>query len=70
MTTATTASFNAYLPRCGAIVTNFGGILCHGAVVAREGGIPAVVGCAHATELLATGDRVRVDGDAGTVERL
>ena len=67
VTTATTASFNAYLPRCGAIVTNFGGILSHGALVAREGKIPAVVGCAYATDLIKTGDTVRVDGDEGTV---
>jgi len=39
----------------------------HGAVVAREYGIPAVVGVAGATEQIATGQRIRVDDSAGTV---
>ena len=40
----------------------------HAAIIARELGIPAVVGCGNATMLLKTGDRVRVDGGRGTVE--
>jgi rifampicin phosphotransferase len=44
--------------------------LSHAAIVARELGIPAVVGCGDATMRLKTGDRVRVDGTAGTVEIL
>jgi len=43
-----------------AIVTNRGGRTCHAAIVARELGIPAVVGCEHATESLHTGDEVTV----------
>ncbi len=42
--------------------------LSHAAIVARELGIPAVVGCANATTRLHTGDRVRVDGGKGVVE--
>jgi len=42
--------------------------LSHAAIVAREMGIPAVVGCGNATMFLKTGDRVRVDGGAGSVE--
>ena len=45
-----------------------GGSLSHAAIVARELGIPAVVGCGDATMLLKTGDFVRVDGSAGSVE--
>ena len=45
-------------------------ILSNAAIVAREMGIPAVVGCGNATMLLKTGDRVRVDGGEGTVEIL
>ena len=44
-----------------------GGMMSHGAVVAREYGIPAVVGVAGATEQITTGSRVTVDGSAGTV---
>ncbi|KAH8066420.1 Pyruvate phosphate dikinase [Aureococcus anophagefferens] len=45
----TNSSFNAYLNRCGAVVTNTGGALSHAAICAREAAIPAVCGCAHAT---------------------
>jgi rifampicin phosphotransferase len=50
-----------------AVVTDTGGILSHSAVVAREYGIPAVVGAGRATAAIADGDLVEVDGDAGTV---
>lgn len=51
----------------GALVMEMGGMMSHGAVVAREYGIPAVVGVPGATERIATGQRVTVDGSAGTV---
>lgn len=41
--------------------------MCHGAVVAREYGIPAVVGVKHATDLIRTGAEIIVDGDEGRV---
>ena len=47
-----------------------GAPLSHAAIVARELGIPAVVGCGNATTLLHSGDWIRVDGGAGTVEIL
>ena len=53
-----------------AIVTNRGGRTCHAAIIARELGIPAVVGCGYATELLKHGDEATVscsDGDEGKV---
>ena len=50
-----------------AVVTDTGGVLSHCAVVAREYGIPAVVGAGTATNVIADGDVVEVDGDAGTV---
>ncbi|SFM35559.1 phosphoenolpyruvate synthase [Pelosinus propionicus] len=53
-----------------AIVTEVGGLMTHGAVVAREYGIPAVVGVDDATTLINDGDRIRVDGDQGFVEIL
>jgi pyruvate,water dikinase len=51
----------------GGLVMEMGGAMSHGAVVAREYGIPAVVGVAGATERIATGQQVTVDGSAGTV---
>ncbi len=45
-----------------------GAPLSHAAIVARELRVPAVVGCGNATQLLRTGDRVRVDGARGTVD--
>jgi rifampicin phosphotransferase len=44
-----------------------GGMMSHGAVVAREYGIPAVVGVPRATERIGTGATITVDGSAGTV---
>ncbi len=51
------------------IVSERGGVLDHGAAIARELGIPCVVGCAGAWQALRTGDRVELDGDAGVVTR-
>ena len=64
---ATSPAFNVVLPLLGAIVTDRGGILSHAAIVAREFGIPAVVGCDDATRRIPDGARVRVDGEAGDV---
>jgi pyruvate,water dikinase len=55
-------------PRAAAIVTDVGAPLSHAAIVARELGIPAVVGCGSATMRLHTGDRVIVDGGRGVVQ--
>ena len=52
------------------VVTELGGPLSHAALVAREYGVPAVVNVAGATVALRTGERIRVDGDRGYVERL
>ena len=68
--TSTGPAFNLVLPLVGAIVTDRGGLLSHAAIVSREFGIPAVVGCSDATLLLRDGDRVRVDGGTGVVSRL
>jgi pyruvate,water dikinase len=53
----------------GALVMEMGGMMSHGAVVAREYGIPAVVGVPDATGRIATGEQITVDGSAGTVAR-
>jgi pyruvate,water dikinase len=53
-----------------ALVTEVGGLMTHGAVIAREYGLPAVVGVEHATQLIADGQRIRVHGTDGYVEIL
>lgn len=63
----TDIAWTLIFPRAAAVVTDVGAPLSHAAIVARELGIPAVVGCGDATARLKTGDRVRVDGGAGTV---
>ena len=66
----TTPDWEPIMKQAAAIVTNRGGRTCHAAIVAREFGIPAVVGTESATERLKTGDAVTVDcaeGDVGIV---
>jgi len=53
-----------------AAVSDIGGAMSHAAIVAREYGMPAVVGTGDATKRIRTGDRIRVDGDRGTVRVL
>ncbi|WP_447009088.1 PEP/pyruvate-binding domain-containing protein [Saccharothrix sp. DSM 118769] len=67
VTTVTNIGWTPLFPRAAAVVTDVGAPLSHAAVVARELGVPAVVGCGDATRRIRTGDRVRVDGSAGTV---
>jgi phosphohistidine swiveling domain-containing protein len=68
VTSTTNVGWTPLFPRAAAIVTDVGGSLSHAAIVARELGIPAVVGCGNATLRLHTGDRVLVDGRQGVVE--
>lgn len=70
VTTVTNIGWTPVFPRAAAVVTDVGAPLSHAAIVARELGIPAVVGCGNATMRLHSGDRVRVDGGRGTVEVL
>ena len=70
VTTTTNVGWTPLFPRAAAVVTDVGAPLSHAAIVARELGLPAVVGCNDATLRLKTGDRVRVNGGRGTVEIL
>jgi pyruvate,water dikinase len=67
LTESTSEAFNILLPLLGAIVTDSGGLLSHSAIVAREYGIPGVVGTRDGTDRIPDGVLVRVDGDAGEV---
>lgn len=63
----TTPAWTSLFTMASAVVTDVGGPLSHSSIVAREYGIPAVLGTGVATQRLSTGQRIRVDGDAGTV---
>lgn len=70
VTDMTDPDWEPVMKRCSAIVTNRGGRTCHAAIIARELGIPAVVGCDDATKVLNTGDPVTVscsEGDTGFI---
>jgi pyruvate,water dikinase len=66
----TDVGWTPYFTVIAALVTDIGSSVSHGAVVAREYGLPCVVNTLVATQSLRTGDRVRVDGDRGVVTRL
>ena len=70
VTDMTDPDWEPIMKRASAIVTNRGGRTCHAAIIARELGIPAVVGCGDATSLVKTGQQVTVscaEGDTGFV---
>ena len=67
VTRATNIGWTVAFHKVSAIITDIGAPLSHAAIVAREFGIPAVVGCRNATSVLKTGDVVTVDGSKGTV---
>jgi pyruvate,water dikinase len=53
--------------RIKACVTDVGGVMSHAAIVCREYGMPAVVGTGHATRIVKTGQRIRVNGTTGEI---
>jgi len=66
----TTPAWTQLFSRAAGLVTDIGGVLAHGSIVAREYGIPAVLGLGDATSRIADGQRITVDGNRGTVELL
>jgi len=70
VTVRTDPDWEPIMKRASAIVTNSGGRTCHAAIIARELGVPAIVGCGHATEILRNGQEVTVscaEGEEGKV---
>jgi pyruvate,water dikinase len=65
--TTTTPAWTPLFAQAKGLVTDIGGALAHGSIVAREYGIPAVMGTGAATQRIKNDQRIRVDGDAGTV---
>ena len=70
VTAFTDPSWTPAFVSIGGLVTEVGGLMTHGAVIAREYGLPAVVGVENATRLIEDGQRIRVHGTDGTVELL
>ncbi len=70
VTAATDPSWTPLFVTIGGLVTEVGGLMTHGAVIAREYGLPSVVGVEHATALIGDGQRIRVHGTDGYVEIL
>jgi pyruvate,water dikinase len=66
----TTPGWTTLFAMASGVVTDVGGPLSHSSIVAREYGIPAVLGTSVATRRIRDGQRIRVDGDAGTVTLL
>ena len=64
---STSPSWTPVFGRVSAVVVDIGGIMSHAAIVAREYGLPTVVGTGSATKTIQTGDRIRVDGHTGVV---
>ncbi|MGA2521010.1 MAG: rifamycin-inactivating phosphotransferase [Acidimicrobiales bacterium] len=70
VTTYTDPSWSPLFVAVTGLVTEVGGLMTHGAVIAREYGLPAVVGAEHATRMIRDGQRIRVHGTEGYVEIL
>ena len=67
VTSATDIGWSPYFPLLGGVVTELGGLISHGAVVAREYGLPCIVGASNATETITDGSLMIIDGANGTL---
>ncbi|OGM21435.1 hypothetical protein A2714_02745 [Candidatus Woesebacteria bacterium RIFCSPHIGHO2_01_FULL_38_9] len=70
VTSMTTPDYIIAMEKAAAFVTDEGGITCHAAIIAREFGVPCIVGTINATKVLKDGDMVEVDANIGTVKIL
>ncbi|XP_049269994.1 uncharacterized phosphotransferase YvkC [Rhipicephalus sanguineus] len=70
ITNATDTGWTPYFPLLAGVVTEIGGPLSHGAVVAREYGLPCIVGVEGITTMLSTGDYVQLDGNKGLLRKI
>lgn len=70
VTRLTDPAWSSLFRRLSGVVTELGGVISHAAIVARENGLPAVVGVAEVTRHIRDGQRLRIDGRTGTVEVL
>ncbi|CAL8105588.1 unnamed protein product [Orchesella dallaii] len=70
ITHATDIAWSPFFPLLGGVVTELGGLISHGAVVAREYGLPCVVGAVNATKIFKTGDEVILDASKGILAKI
>jgi pyruvate,water dikinase len=70
VTSTTNIGWTPLFPKISAVITDVGAALSHAAIIARELGIPAVVGCTNATVRLKTGDKILLDGEQGIIKIL
>lgn len=70
VTHSTDIAFSPIFPLISGIITEVGGLISHGAVVAREYGLPSVIGIEHVTSILEDGEEILLDADNGTIVRL
>ncbi|XP_076758037.1 rifampicin phosphotransferase-like [Xylocopa sonorina] len=68
ITHATDIAWSVYFPLLSGIVTEMGGLISHGAVIAREYGLPCIIGARNATDVFHTGDTVLLAADVGTLQ--
>ena len=68
--TTTSPSWAPAFVKIGGAVTDVGGPMCHAAIVCREYGLPTVVGTGKGTQIIKTGDLLRINGDTGLVQIL
>ena len=66
----TSPAWGPVFAKVKAVVSDIGGLMAHAAIVAREYGVPAVVGTGNASQIIKDGQRIRVDGFKGVVEIL
>ncbi|XP_044763689.1 prodigiosin synthesizing transferase PigC-like [Coccinella septempunctata] len=70
ITKSTDIGWSPYFPMLSGVVTELGGLVSHGAVVAREYGLPCIVGAQNATRMFKTGDKVVISGKNGVIKLL
>jgi len=70
VTVMTSPNFMPYLKDVKAIITDNGGVICHAAIISRELGIPCIMGTEIATNFFKTGDKVKMDMKAGSIEKI
>lgn len=70
VTRLTDPAWSSLFRRLSGVITELGGVISHAAIVARENGLPAIVGVAHITGQIRDGQRLRMDGKTGVIEIL
>ncbi len=70
ITYSTDIAWSPYFPLIGGLITEMGGLISHGAVIAREYGLPCIISCKNACSLFSTGDFAILDGENGIITKI